>query len=108
MYVELTHRLGQNPAGTQVDLTDIQAHWLVAKGHAIYPAETAVDETDEQHAPDAPEEGAEDSTEGMTQRELQEQCKALGLPVYGSKATLAQRLSDHAATGQTTTAEEDH
>ncbi|MFC6090863.1 SAP domain-containing protein [Saccharothrix lopnurensis] len=96
--VKLLRRMGQNPAGSIRTYRDSEAEWLVNSGHAEYvgsvthrepepPAHTAPEEQGDDQRPPAPDLAT-----------LKAQAGALGLPTYGTKAQLADRIEQHKAT----------
>lgn len=89
MRVTYTHRLGQHGHGTTRDLSETEARWLIARGHAR-PTETAGDAP---AATTAPEDTPGPDT--ATLAGLKAQAEALGLPTYGTKAQIAARIDDH-------------
>lgn len=90
MRVTLTHRLGQNDTGTELDLTATQGQWLLERGHATPAAEFPAEDTNT----DAPPANLTD-TPTPSLAALRARAEGLGLPTYGSKATLAARIDEH-------------
>ncbi|MBB1153499.1 SAP domain-containing protein [Amycolatopsis dendrobii] len=89
MRVTYTHRLGQNSKGTTRELTDTEAAWLIERGHAR-PADTATDTPAADTAPDDTP-----APDAATLAELKARAEACGLPTYGTKAQLADRIAEH-------------
>ena len=93
MRVTLTRRLGQNETGSVITVTDTQGQWLYERGHAIPHAEPLGEHDAPPEPPDAPADAT--STDAGTLAELRARAESLGLPTYGSKATLAARIAEH-------------
>lgn len=98
MRIQLTRRLGQNEAGTVLECGTSNAVWLIQQGHANQlpdlVEQPAVPEPAD-HEPEAPEEPDEHDTVDELPRNLaglQGLAASLGVPTYGSKAQLRERI----------------
>lgn len=105
--IRLLRRFGKRAAHSVHDYRDSEASHLVSLGYAEYvgdPAQAAGD----QHVDDAVDDNADDREDGErgdgpqgdgepagngpSLAELQARAKDLGLPAYGTKAQIAQRI----------------
>jgi hypothetical protein len=90
--VKINRRLGQNKSGTVLDLSTDEAEWLIRRKlgeHVPDPVRAAVvDETDDDEADDDPLPSA-------THAELKAKAEQLGIPSYGTKAQIQERITKH-------------
>lgn len=81
MKVKLNRRLGQNKAGTVLDLTQQEAEWLVTQRHG-----ELVDDSKQ----DSPE---EDDLSSVKLADLKAKAESMGVASYGTKREIAERIA---------------
>jgi hypothetical protein len=85
--VKINRRLGQNKSGTVLDLTIGEAEWLVGRRLATHVPDLA-------RAPVADETEADDDLLlNATHAELKAKAEQLGIPSYGTKAQIQERIT---------------
>lgn len=80
MRVQLTRRLGQNPPRKVIEVSPVEAEWLIDRGHATEAPQERRRE---------PEQAPRDS---RSLSELRERAAELGVSTSGSKADVAARV----------------
>ncbi|MGW4114810.1 SAP domain-containing protein [Actinosynnema sp. NPDC004786] len=98
--VRLLRRMGQNPAGSVRLYSDSEAAWLVGNGFGEYfggsqTAPAAEPEVDQAPPADPHDEQRQPAP---SLADLKAEAERLGLPTYGTKAQLADRIDQHKAT----------
>jgi hypothetical protein len=107
MRVRLLHPLGQHHVGALVDYRPSEAGYLVRSGNAEYADEPAAQAAGSEPASDAVEttdsvaavDGSSQS-EGPSGAELKARATELGVATYGTKAQIAERITEAEARSQ--------
>jgi hypothetical protein len=92
MHVKLIRRLGQNRPGTIIDVTADEVVWLVARGLGENIGQDDDDPGDGDQDDDDP---GEENAAGWSLAELRAQADMRGLPSYGTKAAIAERIAEY-------------
>jgi hypothetical protein len=93
MRIQLTRRLGQNKAGTVLDLTAPEVDVLVRGSHGIRLEDLKPgDDTPPSDEQDSGQDDDTDSLSTLKLADLKARAEQLDLPTYGTKAQLLERI----------------
>lgn len=96
--VRLLRRMGQNPAGSVRLYSDTEAAWLVNGGYGVYVGSGDTEQPAPVAAPAETEQQGDDQRPAAPNlAELKAEAEKLGLPTYGTKAQLADRIDQRKA-----------